>query len=152
MQSLRDDGLTIVLVEHVMDAIRSLCDRCVVMSAGRKIADGPPAAVLADRDGDRRLYRGRRCLKLARIGAAYGKHLALVDIDLVVDGGEVVVMLGANGAGKSTLLKVIAGLVRLSPGRIDHPRRPRADDVAAARDRRGRRSPWCPRAAASSAT
>ena len=31
-----------------MDAIRSLCDRCVVMSAGRKIADGPPAAVLAE--------------------------------------------------------------------------------------------------------
>ena len=48
VQSLRQDGLTIVLVEHVMDAIRSLCDRCVVMNAGRKIADGPPAAVLAD--------------------------------------------------------------------------------------------------------
>jgi ABC-type branched-subunit amino acid transport system ATPase component len=31
-----------------MDAIRSLCDRCVVMNAGRKIADGPPAAVLAE--------------------------------------------------------------------------------------------------------
>ena len=30
------------------DAIRSLCDRCVVMNAGRKIADGPPATVLAD--------------------------------------------------------------------------------------------------------
>ena len=48
VRSLQDDGLTIVLVEHVMDAIRSLCDRCVVMNAGRKIADGPPAAVLAD--------------------------------------------------------------------------------------------------------
>ena len=31
-----------------MDAIRSLCDRCVVMNVGRKIAEGPPAAVLAD--------------------------------------------------------------------------------------------------------
>ena len=48
VQSLRKDGLTIVLVEHVMDAIRSLCDRCVVMNAGRKIADGPPATVLTD--------------------------------------------------------------------------------------------------------
>ena len=36
-----------------MDAIRSLCDRCVVMNAGRKIAEGPPAAVLADREVDR---------------------------------------------------------------------------------------------------
>jgi branched-chain amino acid transport system permease protein len=48
IRSLRGDGLTIVLVEHVMDAIRSLCDRCIVMNAGRKIAEGPVAAVLAD--------------------------------------------------------------------------------------------------------
>lgn len=48
IQSLRHDGLTIILVEHVMGAIRSLCDRCVVMNAGKKIADGPPAAVLSD--------------------------------------------------------------------------------------------------------
>ena len=50
VHSLRKDGLTIVLVEHVMDAIRSLCDRCVVMNAGRKIADGSPASVLADEE------------------------------------------------------------------------------------------------------
>jgi branched-chain amino acid transport system permease protein len=48
IHSLRDSGLTIILVEHVMDAIRSLCGRCVVMNAGKKIADGPPAAVLSD--------------------------------------------------------------------------------------------------------
>ena len=48
VRSLRGDGVTILLVEHVMDAIRSLCDRCVVMNAGRKIAEGSPDAVLAD--------------------------------------------------------------------------------------------------------
>ena len=31
-----------------MDAIRSLCDRCVVMNAGRKIAEGAPGTVLAE--------------------------------------------------------------------------------------------------------
>jgi ABC-type branched-subunit amino acid transport system ATPase component len=50
VKMLREEGLTIVIVEHVMDAIRSLCDRCVVMNTGRKIAEGPPAAVLADRE------------------------------------------------------------------------------------------------------
>ena len=50
VKMLRDEGLTIIVVEHVMDAIRSLCDRCVVMNTGRKIAEGPPAAVLADRE------------------------------------------------------------------------------------------------------
>ena len=50
VKMLRGEGLTIIIVEHVMDAIRSLCDRCVVMNAGRKIAEGPPAAVLADHE------------------------------------------------------------------------------------------------------
>jgi len=50
IHSLRSSGMTIILVEHVMDAIRSLCDRCVVMNLGAKIAEGPPAAVLADKE------------------------------------------------------------------------------------------------------
>ena len=49
VRALRQGGLTIIMVEHVMDAIRSLCDRCIVMNAGRKIADGAVASVLADR-------------------------------------------------------------------------------------------------------
>ena len=48
--ALRKEGRTIILVEHVMDAIRSLCDRCVVMSSGAKIAEGTPADVLSDRE------------------------------------------------------------------------------------------------------
>jgi branched-chain amino acid transport system ATP-binding protein len=48
IRSLRDEGRTVVIVEHVMDAIRSLCDRCVVMSSGAKIAEGGTAEVLAD--------------------------------------------------------------------------------------------------------
>ncbi len=46
--SLRHDGIAILMVEHVMDAIRSLCDRCVVMNAGRRIALGSPGTVLSD--------------------------------------------------------------------------------------------------------
>lgn len=50
IHALRDEGRTVVLVEHVMDAIRSLCDRCVVMSSGVKIAEGSPDHVLSDKD------------------------------------------------------------------------------------------------------
>jgi len=48
IKSLHADGLTVILVEHVMDAIRSLCSRVVVMNAGAKIADGPPLEALAE--------------------------------------------------------------------------------------------------------
>ncbi len=48
IRALREEGRTIILVEHVMDAIRSLCDACVVMASGTKIAEGTPEAVLSD--------------------------------------------------------------------------------------------------------
>ncbi|HTT09939.1 MAG TPA: ABC transporter ATP-binding protein [Burkholderiaceae bacterium] len=48
LRSLRSTTLSILLVEHVMDAIRALCNRCVVMNAGVRIAAGTPAAVLDD--------------------------------------------------------------------------------------------------------
>jgi branched-chain amino acid transport system ATP-binding protein len=50
VRSLSAAGITILLVEHVMDAIRSLCHRCLVMNTGRLIASGLPAEVLADRE------------------------------------------------------------------------------------------------------
>lgn len=50
IHSLREEGRTLILVEHVMDAIRSLCDRCVVMSSGKKIAEGGTADVLQNPD------------------------------------------------------------------------------------------------------
>lgn len=48
IQSLSEEGRTIVLVEHVMDAIRTLCDRCIVMNSGQLLAEGTPEAVLSD--------------------------------------------------------------------------------------------------------
>lgn len=48
VRSIAGRGATIIMVEHVMSAIHSLCNRCVVMNAGRKIAEGAPSGVLAD--------------------------------------------------------------------------------------------------------
>ncbi|MCX7624016.1 MAG: branched-chain amino acid ABC transporter ATP-binding protein/permease [Thermomicrobium sp.] len=48
IESLRGRGMTIVLIEHLMQAVRRLCDRCIVMSFGQKIAEGEPEAVLRD--------------------------------------------------------------------------------------------------------
>jgi len=48
VRSLRDSGTAIVLVEHIMDAVRALCDRSVVMNVGEIIADGPTETVLND--------------------------------------------------------------------------------------------------------
>lgn len=47
LQRVRADGVSILMVEHVLDAVRTLCDHCVVMNAGVPIAEGTPASVLA---------------------------------------------------------------------------------------------------------
>jgi branched-chain amino acid transport system ATP-binding protein len=57
VRSLNADGMTIVMVEHVMHAIRSLCGHIVVLDAGRVIASGTPEAALADA-GVMRVYLG----------------------------------------------------------------------------------------------
>jgi ABC-type branched-subunit amino acid transport system ATPase component len=57
VRSLNADGMTIVMVEHVMHAIRSLCGHIVVLDAGRVIASGTPEVALADA-GVMRVYLG----------------------------------------------------------------------------------------------
>jgi branched-chain amino acid transport system ATP-binding protein len=48
IRRLHQEGLTLLLVEHIVWALLDLAQRIVVLSAGEKIADGPPAAVAAD--------------------------------------------------------------------------------------------------------
>jgi branched-chain amino acid transport system ATP-binding protein len=50
IRSLKEDGLTIIVVEHHMKAIMSLCERIVVLNFGQLIADGPPAEIARHRD------------------------------------------------------------------------------------------------------
>jgi branched-chain amino acid transport system ATP-binding protein len=48
VQSIRAGGVTVVMIEHVMQAVMSLCDVVVVLAQGRIIASGAPAAVARD--------------------------------------------------------------------------------------------------------
>ncbi|MDP6515329.1 MAG: ABC transporter ATP-binding protein [Alphaproteobacteria bacterium] len=57
-------------------------------------------------------------LSLEGVHASYGQIKALRGIDLHVDAGEIVTMIGANGAGKSTTLMTICGTPRAARGRI----------------------------------
>ena len=58
-------------------------------------------------------------LKVSGLRAAYGPIEALQGVDVDVDAGEIVALIGANGAGKSTLLMTICGAPRARSGRIE---------------------------------
>jgi branched-chain amino acid transport system ATP-binding protein len=57
-------------------------------------------------------------LEVAGVDAGYGRTSVLRDVDLRVESGEIVSLIGSNGAGKSTLLKSVVGLVAPSAGTV----------------------------------
>jgi phenylacetate-coenzyme A ligase PaaK-like adenylate-forming protein/ABC-type branched-subunit amino acid transport system ATPase component len=57
-------------------------------------------------------------LSIDQLTAHYGAAQALFGVDLTLDPGETVALVGANGAGKSTLLKCIMGLMKPSAGGV----------------------------------
>ena len=60
-------------------------------------------------------------LTATSIGCSAGGQLLFRGLDLVVDAGDVVEIVGDNGIGKSTLLRVLAGLAEPAEGTIERP-------------------------------
>ncbi|HKS62423.1 MAG TPA: branched-chain amino acid ABC transporter ATP-binding protein/permease, partial [Xanthobacteraceae bacterium] len=130
-------GMIVILVEHDMNLVMGVSDRVVVLDAGAKIADGAPAAVAADPavlkaylGAEKSVDRGRKVaaalgatvLSVEKLGAGYGAVNVLRDVDLSLEQGGFIAVLGANGAGKSTLMRALSGLSRPVSGaiRLEH--------------------------------
>jgi len=78
---------------------------------------------------------GERLIELRKVTKSYGRVFAVGGIDLHVDRGEVVGLLGDNGAGKSTLIKILAGAIPPTSGAILVRGQPVAHwDAACSRD------------------
>jgi len=57
-------------------------------------------------------------LEVKNIQVAYGKIVAVKDVSVTVNEGEIVTLIGSNGAGKSTTLRTISGLIKPKSGEI----------------------------------
>lgn len=57
-------------------------------------------------------------LEVKNLKVGYGKIIAVKDISITVNQGEIVTLIGSNGAGKSTTLRTISGLLKPKSGEI----------------------------------
>jgi ABC-2 type transport system ATP-binding protein len=61
-------------------------------------------------------HRGRLPVEVEGVRHSFGARIALADVSLTSDVGEIQALIGPNGAGKTTLLRVLAGLLRPQEG------------------------------------
>jgi branched-chain amino acid transport system permease protein len=134
LRQLAGFGLTVILVEHDMALVMAVSERLLVLDAGKPITVGTPAEVQQNERVIAAYLGGTEYQATPRDEAWDGSHDArlyvkdlVIDygaapvvnkVNLVVNPGELVAILGANGAGKSSILQCLAGLHRASGGSI----------------------------------
>ena len=128
LRGLADGGTSMLLIDHDMGLVLSICDRIFVLEFGKVIAAGPPAEVRRDPTRGRRLPGQRRrrgggrmsaaVLEIEGLTAGYEDAAVVRELDLSVGEGEVVALLGTNGAGKTTTLRAVSGIVDPMAGSV----------------------------------
>ena len=134
LRRIADTGVAVVLIEHDMSLVMGISGEIIVLDAGKQLTHGRPEVVRNDKSviaaylgGTQFAARpraagwqptGQAMLSVQRLTAGYGAAPVLKQVDLKLDSGELVAVLGANGAGKSTLMRSLSGLLRPVEGEI----------------------------------
>lgn len=127
-------GIAVILVEHDMKLVMGVSDQVLVLDAGKPIALGEPQqiqqdpAVIAAYLGATSYNAPPRVKQWAaakqsvlftkQLTIDYGASPVVHEVDIEVNPGECVAILGANGAGKSSILRSLAGLKKPASGTI----------------------------------
>ncbi|OEO28529.1 hypothetical protein VW23_004440 [Devosia insulae DS-56] len=144
----RAEGSALLFITHDLAVATSLADRVVVLEAGQVVEIGPVGAMLAapQAAATRRLLAARydlgsdrnrplpaegasvawpaarrdasKVLELVGVSKTLGRRQVVHQVDLSIEAGESVAVVGESGAGKSTLLRIAAGLTKPDAGTV----------------------------------
>ncbi|MBF0205371.1 MAG: ABC transporter ATP-binding protein [Oligoflexia bacterium] len=118
---------TIIIVDHHQEQILSLADQVIDLDVGIDIDLGKKRehTLVSENWG---MIRGaiqeNYCICIDKLSFSYAKdaktqsNFCLKDLNLNIESGKIVTILGQNGSGKSTLLKLISGVLRPTAGNI----------------------------------
>ena len=131
LRQLSGDGVSIVFISHKLHEIRRLATRCVVMRAGRIVAEVDPRA-LSEADLSRLMLGvdvapiaahdsppGAVALQACRLTVqGFDQRNSLNDLSFEVRSGEIVGIAGISGNGQVVLIAALAGELRVEPNAV----------------------------------
>jgi energy-coupling factor transporter ATP-binding protein EcfA2 len=144
LERLRRESSTVIIAEHKTGEVGRLADRVLILEEGQPVADGSPQEVFARRELLHRLGvrrptnhpqsdwadlilpslpgrdqgRVEPLVEVEGVVAGYGKRQVLNGLNLSIQQGELVALVGDNGAGKTTLARLLAGLMKPRQGKV----------------------------------
>lgn len=136
VRAIHAQGTTVIVVEQSVNVALTLAERAYFLEKGQVRFSGPTADLLGRDDvlrsvflagaagaavPDQRVaaeidHDAAPAIECSGIGVHFGGVAAVTDVDLSVQPGEVVGLVGANGAGKTTLFDLLSGYLEPSGG------------------------------------
>lgn len=118
---VKRQGIGVVCIEHNLGAIRPVADRVLWMKQGRAVLED--RAIAQEESGKQKPEvpmdsSTKLLLKASQVTFSYTTHTAVNNVDLSLNVGEIVALMGDNGSGKSTLLHLLAGLRKPERGEL----------------------------------
>ncbi|MGY5853373.1 MAG: ABC transporter ATP-binding protein [Candidatus Thorarchaeota archaeon] len=119
---LKKNGIGVVCFEHRLQSVLPVADRVLRLSGGR-LSESSDTFKESSAD-TKQSVSGTPLLTTSDLSFSYGTNPVVKDIDLSMNSGEVIALMGNNGSGKTTLISLLAGLLTPESGKIYLRNRP----------------------------
>lgn len=135
LKRLKDEGKTIIVVEQKFDELIHLADSVITLENGRLLSkvsatgiwlpeekevkkEDPASAIILQSAKTEEPVPEKPIITIENLVHEYNGEAALSDINLVINRGELVAIIGENGSGKTTLARHLNGLLLPTRGKV----------------------------------